>query len=63
MRKDKRAPSALHPVIPALVRDCTEGRLERREFLALASTFGASTALASGLMGLPVPAEAHAGAP
>jgi peptide/nickel transport system substrate-binding protein len=61
MRKDKRAPSALHPVIPALVRDCTEGRLERREFLALASTFGASTAMAYGLIGLPAPAEAQEG--
>jgi peptide/nickel transport system substrate-binding protein len=35
------------------------GTLARREFLALASAFGASTAVAYGLIGLPIPALAE----
>ena len=36
------------------------GRMDRREFLAMASTFGASTAVAYGLIGLPAPTPAFA---
>ncbi|MBZ9990536.1 ABC transporter substrate-binding protein [Mesorhizobium sp. BH1-1-5] len=49
----------LHPAIGALARDARNGKLERREFLALASAFGASAATAYGLLGQPVPARAE----
>jgi len=39
--------------------DTKAGKMERREFLALASAFGASTAAAYGLIGLPTPAAAQ----
>lgn len=34
--------------------------VDRREFLALATTFGATTAAAYGMLGLPAPAHAQA---
>lgn len=46
------------PVVRRLARDARDGRLARREFLALASTFGASAAVAYGLIGLPAPVAA-----
>ncbi|RWC76563.1 MAG: ABC transporter substrate-binding protein [Mesorhizobium sp.] len=48
----------LHPAIDAFARGAKNGALSRREFLALASAFGASTAVAYGLIGQPVPALA-----
>lgn len=39
------------------------GRVDRREFLAMASVFGASTAMAYGLIGVAVPSEAVAQEP
>lgn len=50
----------LHPMLERLTRGAHDGTLDRREFLALASAFGASTAVAYGLVGLPVPAHAEA---
>jgi len=50
----------LHPILERLTRGARDGALDRREFLALASAFGASTAVAYGLVGLPVPAHAEA---
>ena len=50
----------LHPMLERLTRGARDGTLDRREFLALASAFGASTAVAYGLVGLPVPAHAEA---
>jgi peptide/nickel transport system substrate-binding protein len=47
------------PVLRALAEDARAGRLDRREFLALASTFGASGATAYGLLGLQAPARAQ----
>jgi peptide/nickel transport system substrate-binding protein len=47
------------PVLRALAEDARAGRLDRREFLALASTFGASAATAYGLLGLQAPARAQ----
>lgn len=47
------------PVVRKLARAAREGKLDRREFLALASTFGASAAAAYGLIGLPAPAAAE----
>ncbi|MEO5759183.1 MAG: ABC transporter substrate-binding protein [Mesorhizobium sp.] len=49
----------LHPAISGFARDARSGALSRREFLALASAFGASTAAAYGLIGQPVPARAE----
>lgn len=46
------------PILRRFARAAREGQLSRREFLALASTFGASAATAYGLIGLPAPAAA-----
>jgi peptide/nickel transport system substrate-binding protein len=51
-----RVPAA----IERMARAAREGRMDRREFLALASAFGASTAMAYGLAGLAVPTPALA---
>src|SRR5262245_626473 len=51
--------------VPAAIRSLAEsakaGKMDRREFLAMASVMGASTAMAYGMMGLaaPTPAEAQ----
>ncbi len=50
----------LHPFIKPWARDAKEGRLDRREFLALASAFGATTATAYGLLGMAAPSTAKA---
>jgi len=50
------------PIVRRLARAARDGRLPRREFLALASTFGTSAATAYGLIGLPAPAAAGDGA-
>ena len=48
--------------VPDHIRDVAEdakaGKVDRREFLALASAFGASTAMAYGMIGLAVPTPA-----
>ncbi|MET3583272.1 peptide/nickel transport system substrate-binding protein [Mesorhizobium robiniae] len=49
----------LHPAIGTFAQSAKNGTLARREFLALASAFGASTAVAYGLIGQPVPARAE----
>ncbi|MER9254704.1 ABC transporter substrate-binding protein [Mesorhizobium sp. M0598] len=54
-----RVPSA----IEAMASEARAGRVDRREFLALASAFGASTALAYGMIGLAVPERALAEEP
>ncbi|MFE0014115.1 ABC transporter substrate-binding protein [Mesorhizobium sp. NPDC059054] len=46
--------------ILASAADVRAGKVDRREFLALASVFGASTAMAYGLLGLAAPVAAHA---
>jgi peptide/nickel transport system substrate-binding protein len=46
--------------IEAMAADARAGRMDRREFLALASTFGATTALAYGMIGLAAPRPAFA---
>ncbi|WP_205859845.1 ABC transporter substrate-binding protein [Cochlodiniinecator piscidefendens] len=55
--------NALHPNIEALANDAKKGTLARREFLALASTLGASSAIAYGMLGLSVPSTAQADTP
>ena len=54
-----RVPAA----VEEMARDVLAGRVDRREFLALASALGASTALAYGMVGLAVPAPAFAEEP
>ncbi len=46
-----------------MAEDTKAGKMDRREFLALASVFGASTAMAYGLLGLAAPTEAQAQEP
>lgn len=55
----------LHPAIGKFARDLKGGAMDRREFLSLASAFGASAAAAYALAGLalPVPAIAQASTP
>ena len=53
----------VRPILHALAGQAQNGTLARREFLALASTFGASASLAYGLLGLAAPDVAHAGTP
>ena len=51
-----------HPMPPALLQNAEamrRGDVDRREFLALASAFGASGATAYGMLGLPAPAAAQ----
>ncbi|MEM0935476.1 MAG: ABC transporter substrate-binding protein [Pseudomonadota bacterium] len=54
--------ASLHPALPSLAKDHLKGRLSRREFLARATSLGASAAAAYGLVGLaaPLPARAQA---
>lgn len=49
----------LHPAIPRLARDAASGRLDRREFLAIATALGATAATARALLGLAAPAQAQ----
>jgi peptide/nickel transport system substrate-binding protein len=50
----------VHPAAVRLARDAGAGRLDRREFLAMASALGVSTAGAYGLLGLAAPGRALA---
>ncbi|MDG4877466.1 ABC transporter substrate-binding protein [Mesorhizobium sp. WSM4935] len=49
--------------IEAMAEEARAGRVDRREFLALASAFGASTAFAYGMLGLAAPTKALADEP
>ncbi|WP_244507893.1 ABC transporter substrate-binding protein, partial [Mesorhizobium sp. ORS 3428] len=55
----ERVPTA----IKAMAEEARAGRMDRREFLALATSFGASTAVAYGMIGLAAPAAAAAEEP
>ena len=49
------------PVIfTSLAHDAKAGKMDRREFLAMASAFGASAAGAYGMLGLTLPTPAQA---
>jgi len=48
------------PVVEKLAEAAKAGEMDRREFLALASVMGASTAMAYGMIGLANPTEAKA---
>ena len=54
-----RVPAA----IEEMAKETLAGRMDRREFLALASAFGASTAVAYGMIGLAAPTKALADEP
>ncbi len=47
-------------VIEKLAESAKAGEMDRREFLAMASVMGASTAMAYGMIGLAAPTPAHA---
>ena len=50
-------------VIERMAEETSRGRMDRREFLALATTMGASTALAYSMIGVAVPVRALAQEP
>ncbi|PBB86886.1 ABC transporter substrate-binding protein [Mesorhizobium sp. WSM3876] len=49
--------------VEAMAKDAREGRMDRREFLAIASVFGASAVVAYGMAGLALPQPAFAEQP
>jgi len=51
-----RVPDHIHD----MAKQVRDGKVDRREFLALASTFGASAAMAYGMIGIALPTEARA---
>ncbi len=53
----------LHPAVPALAEAARDGRLARREFLAMATALGVTGPAAYGLLGLEAPARAEEGTP
>ena len=54
----------VHPAVPGLAREARDGRLSRREFLAMATALGVTGPAAYGMLGLPAPARAQeAGTP
>lgn len=59
----KQSKKSVRALISGMAKDTKAGRMDRREFLALASAFGASTAAAYGLIGMPAPAIAQDGEP
>ena len=46
-----------------MAESAKSGEVDRREFLAMASVFGASTAMAYGMLGIAAPIEAQAQEP
>lgn len=58
-RKGERMPEH----IEKMAREAKAGKMDRREFLALATTFGASTAVAYSMIGAAVPSKAMAQEP
>ena len=62
MRREKLTED-VRPVVRRLAEDTRAGKMDRREFMALATTFGASSAAAYGLLGMAAPTPAMAGEP
>lgn len=54
---------AVRPIVRKLAEDTKAGKMDRREFIGLASTFGASAAAAYGLLGMAAPTPAYAAEP
>jgi peptide/nickel transport system substrate-binding protein len=63
MKKRHESARGMPAAIEALAADAKAGKMDRREFLALASIFGASTAAAYGMIGLAAPSRARAETP
>ncbi|MFM8701750.1 MAG: ABC transporter substrate-binding protein [Hyphomicrobiales bacterium] len=59
----KKNGKPLPAVFDTMVRDARDGRIDRREFLTLASVFGATAAAAYGAIGLALPTPARAATP
>lgn len=59
----KKNGKPLPAVFDTMARDARDGRIDRREFLALASVFGATAAAAYGAIGLTMPTPARASTP
>lgn len=49
---------SLHPAVRMYAKECREGCMDRREFLARATALGATAAAAYGAIGMTVPAKA-----
>lgn len=58
MKTLKPTEAVNHDRLEKLVGDVKANKLDRREFLALATTFGATTAAAYAMVGMPLPARA-----
>jgi peptide/nickel transport system substrate-binding protein len=54
-RRDTVNGRPLHPAVEDYARAAREGRMDRREFLALATALGATSAAAYGMLGLAAP--------
>jgi peptide/nickel transport system substrate-binding protein len=63
MKNGSKDAKGMPAAIEALAADAKAGKMDRREFLALASIFGASTAAAYGMIGLAAPSRALAQTP
>ncbi|MEM9199138.1 MAG: ABC transporter substrate-binding protein [Pseudomonadota bacterium] len=48
-----------HPVLRQLISDAKQNKMDRREFIALSSVFGATAAMSYGILGQPLPAAAQ----
>ncbi|CDX24859.1 Family 5 extracellular solute-binding protein [Mesorhizobium plurifarium] len=59
MERATKHRSAMPKVLDTLADETKKGRMDRREFLALASIFGASTAMAYSMLGATAPAYAE----
>lgn len=53
----------VRPIVRKMAEDTKAGKMSRRDFMALSSTFGASSAMAYGLLGIAAPTPAHAEEP
>ena len=56
----KKNGTPMPELITGMAKDAKAGRMDRREFLAMASIFGASAATAYGMLGLSLPTPARA---
>ena len=63
MTKFKSNSDRVPAIIGSLAESAKAGKMDRREFLAMASVMGASTALAYGMLGIALPKPARADEP
>ncbi|RWE27390.1 hypothetical protein [Mesorhizobium sp.] len=63
MRLFKSNGDSVPASIEKMARDVKSGQIDRREFLGLASTFGASAVMAYGLIGVALPEHVRAAEP